>query len=294
MSFARHETFYIRDGWLRKGMKLTKSKGFDFFKSDEAPDFLGMGKNMVNSLRYWLQATGLVVQNNNGKKYFDLSDFGEIVFEKDTYLEDEGTLWLIHFHLASNKELATTWYWFFNIFNHKEFDDETFLYWLKNYTITEDFKVAESSLKKDFQCLVNTYLFEKMLLKNNSPEDNLNCPLRNLKMIKKTGPRTYQLTRINKNSLNPKIFFYVAKTWQEHNKLPLEITINDIIEAHNNAGKIFNLSFDDVIYYLEECQKLALLNVKRTAGLDAVNLNDINPLSVLKQYYDQNEVKMYA
>ncbi len=294
MSFARHETFYFRDGWLRKGMKLTNKYGFDFFKSQDAPDVLGMGKNMVQSLRYWLQATQLVEPKEKKNKTYDLSNFGKYILENDPYFEDEGTLWLIHYNLASNKEIATTFYWFFNIFNHKEFDDETFLYWLNNYTITENYKVAESSLRKDYQCLVNTYLFEKKLLKSNSPEDNLNCPLRNLKLLKKIGPRTYQLNRVNRSSLHPYIFYYTVKTWQQNNDQPLEITISNIFESHNNAGKIFNLSLDDIIYYLEECQKLNLLNVKRTAGLDAVNLKNIDPLEALDEYYSQKGVSLNA
>jgi len=296
MSFARHETFYFRDGWLRKGIKLVSdpTKGFEYFKSKEAPDELGMGKNMVNSLRFWLQATKLVTPQESNKNKFKLSSFGDFVKENDPYFEHEGTLWLIHYQIATNKEYSTTWYWFFNIFNHKEFDEETFLYWLKNFIITEGYKVAESSLKKDFQCLINTYLFEKKLLKNNSPEDNLNCPLRTLKLIKKTGPKTYQLNHVNRKSLHPYIFFYVLKTWQEQNQMPLKITISNIIDAPCNAGKVFNLTFDDIIYYLEECQKLNLLNVSRTAGLDAVSLENVEPEDTLKEYYREKDVATYA
>ena len=36
---------------------------------------------------------------------------------KDPYLEDIGTLWLLHYNLAKNMEDATSWYFFFNEFN---------------------------------------------------------------------------------------------------------------------------------------------------------------------------------
>ncbi len=290
MSFARHETFYIRDGWLRKGIKLVNDEGFDFFKSEEAPEVLGMGKNMVNALRFWLIATGIVIPQDNNKNKFVASDFAKLIVNNDPYLEDEGTLWLIHYHLVTNKNYATTWYWFFNVFNHNEFDYETFMYWLKNYAITENHKIAESSLKKDFQCLINTYLYEKMLCKNNSPEDNLNCPLRNLKLIKRNGPKSYQLNRINRKSLHPLIFFFAVKRWQEINNKPPEITISNIVDEPENASKTFSLSFDDVIYYLEECQKLNLLHVSRTAGLDSVYLQSIDAQTCLNNYYNSKEV----
>lgn len=283
MSFARHETFYIRDGWLRKGIRLVYEKGFDFFKDNDAPEELGMGKNMVSSLRFWLQATNMVNQKEKNK--FVLSNFAEKVLDCDTYLEDEGTLWLIHYNLVTNKDYSTTWYWFFNVFNHKEFDEETFLFWLKNYTISEGIKVAESSLKKDFQCLINTYLLENSSKINVSPEDNINCPLRELQLLKKTGPKSYRLNSINRLGLHPLIVFYVIKNWQVQGGKPLDITISNILEDQMNAGKVFNLSYDDIIYYLEKLQDLDLVSVKRTSGLDAVSLVDIPLETILDKYY---------
>src|SRR5690554_1986226 len=117
MAFARHETFYIRDGWLRKGLKHVNKAGFDFFNKDIAPEELGMGKNMVSSLKFWLQATSFVKQKGSGKdSKTETTEFANKILEYDPYLEDEGTLWLIHYNLATNKEYSTTWYWFFNIF----------------------------------------------------------------------------------------------------------------------------------------------------------------------------------
>ncbi len=287
MSFARHETFYIRDGWLRKGIKLVNERGLNFLKHKDAPEVLGMGKNMVQSLRFWLHATKLVEQNKTNNNEFIISQYGRIVYDLDTYFEDNGTLWLIHYHLVTNKEHATTWYWFFNIFNHREFDDATFLYWLNNYAIIEGSRAAESSFKKDYQCFINTYLHEKRLRKNNSPEDNINCPLRNLKLLRKTGAKTYKCNNVNRKSLHPLIVFYVIKKWQEDMDRPLQITITDIVEASCNVGKVFNLSYAEVNYYLEECQELGLLTVSRTAGLDSVTLKEITPPQVLTRYYHE-------
>lgn len=55
MRFRAHETFFIRKGWLSKGMKYVKIKNDIFVAKDENPmDLLGIGSNMVKSLRYWL------------------------------------------------------------------------------------------------------------------------------------------------------------------------------------------------------------------------------------------------
>lgn len=58
MKFRAHDTFFIRKGWLSKGMKAVHSKPDVFVSKDENPmDVLGIGSNMVKSLRYWLVAT---------------------------------------------------------------------------------------------------------------------------------------------------------------------------------------------------------------------------------------------
>lgn len=60
MKFRAHDTFFIRKGWLSKGMKYVHSKPDVFVAKDENPmDVLGIGANMVKALRYWLQAVGL-------------------------------------------------------------------------------------------------------------------------------------------------------------------------------------------------------------------------------------------
>ena len=57
MSFAKHEAFYIREGWLFKGMAAIKQAEGDgqlptIFLDTDAPERLGIGRNMVRSLRF--------------------------------------------------------------------------------------------------------------------------------------------------------------------------------------------------------------------------------------------------
>ena len=48
--FARHETFHPRFGWLKKGFDAAQ-KNPGIFLQEDAPVRLGVGKNMVNSIR---------------------------------------------------------------------------------------------------------------------------------------------------------------------------------------------------------------------------------------------------
>src|SRR5712691_5041349 len=99
MYFAKHESFYIRDGWLYKGLRATIDDPMIFVSSD-APERLGLGKNMVRALRYWMQATGLTEEFwENRARAQHLTSLGQVILDNDPYLELEGSLWLIHHQL---------------------------------------------------------------------------------------------------------------------------------------------------------------------------------------------------
>lgn len=108
MKFRAHDTFFIRKGWLSKGMKYVQSKPDVFIAKDENPmDVLGIGANMVKALRYWLQAVGLTTEPNKGKRTQSFTPFGQSVYEHDRYIEEMGTLYLLHYKLSSILELCS-------------------------------------------------------------------------------------------------------------------------------------------------------------------------------------------
>ena len=105
MSFSGHETFPLRYAWLTKGLRAAIRRT-DAFKRAEALTELGVGKNMVSAIRHYAQATNVIT---SGDKPTDLGLklLGENGW--DPYLEDIGTLWLIHWQLVSNPVKASTW-----------------------------------------------------------------------------------------------------------------------------------------------------------------------------------------
>jgi hypothetical protein len=77
MKFRAHETFFIRKGWLSKGMKNVVRDPAVFMGVNGNPmDILGIGANMVKSLRYWMQAAGLTSEPSAGRKEQTLTELG--------------------------------------------------------------------------------------------------------------------------------------------------------------------------------------------------------------------------
>ena len=62
---GRHETFTPRYGWLKKGYDELK-RDSHIFNAPDAIERLGVGKNMVQSIRFWCSAFNLI-QHENGK-----------------------------------------------------------------------------------------------------------------------------------------------------------------------------------------------------------------------------------
>ena len=59
VSFGRHESFPLRFGWITKGLDALATDT-NVFAGEDATVTLGVGKNMVAAMRYWLLATGMV------------------------------------------------------------------------------------------------------------------------------------------------------------------------------------------------------------------------------------------
>lgn len=177
MRFRAHETFAIRKGWLHKGMKNIVSSPTVFIDKEVNPmEKLGLGTNMVKALRYWLQVSGLTYENQKTRMQF-LTRFGELVWENDKYIEEDGTLYLIHYFLSSNKEMGTSWYYFFNCYNATEFTKESYLESMKLFLYVQEkenggkeIKFSERALLEDLDCILRTYLPSQTKY---SPESNM-------------------------------------------------------------------------------------------------------------------------
>lgn len=293
MKFAQHETFYFREGWLTKGLRVLEENGRDVFLRKDAMELLGIGSNMVKSLRYWMQATGLTKEPSKGRKFQENTDFGDVVYKYDRYFEDRATLWLLHYNLAKNYEFSSTWYWFFNVFNYKEFDEGIFLGQLSSWVSENGLTIADSSLKKDFDCLINSYLITKDWL-NANPEDNITCPLRELGLIEYADEkqRIYRITRREVSDIPLEVILYCLLDFADSDKTvdKKHISIDELLSKETSIGRIFSLGLNELIYFLENLQEKGLIYITKTAGLNNVTINyDEKPINFLEQYYKNRQ-----
>lgn len=275
MKFRAHDTFFIRKGWLSKGMKYVHSKPDVFVAKDENPmDVLGIGANMVKALRYWLQAVGLTEEPNSGKRVQTFTPLGQSVFTNDRYIEELGTLYLLHYRLSSNKSDATAWYYFFNEFTMSEFSRDDFVDFLQRRIRMEDSDatVAIRSLNDDFSCIINTYLPRYKNSPNRvAPESNIDCPLGELGLIDilSKEKKTYRKAIPVASTISPWVALAIIVDQAGESK---EISLNELLTAPCNIGKTLNLDAISMLDVLYQIERIGKIKINRTAGLDVIHI----------------------
>ena len=275
MKFRADDTFFIRKGWLSKGMKYVHSKPDVFVAKDENPmDVLGIGANMVKALRYWLQAVGLTEEPNSGKRVQTFTPLGQSVFTNDRYIEELGTLYLLHYRLSSNKTDATAWYYFFNEFTMSEFSRDDFVEFLQRRIRMEDSDaaVAIRSLNDDFSCIINTYLPRYKTSPNRvAPESNIDCPFGELGLIDilSKEKKTYRKAIPVASTISPWVALAIIVDQAGESK---EISLNELLTAPCNIGKTLNLDAISMLDVLYQIERIGKIKINRTAGLDVIHI----------------------
>lgn len=299
MRFKAHQSFFVRKGWISKGLKavIADNRMLMPSSSKKAMDELGLGANQVVALRYWLQAMGLIGYADGRKREHVLTELGRLVLEQDPYTEETGTLYALQCNLASAQEEAAAWYFFFNEFSMSVFGREDFTRALERYVFTYNDRkdVALASLESDFNCIIGTYVpHDRMSGKPVSPESVIDCPLGDLGLIaiENLSQRTFRKTPPNLNSLPAVLVLYAICSMQEHldddSERQSEIPIETLLNGPFSPGRVYNLDSVGLLDKLYELQNNDYLRINRTAGLDVVRIltEDLSKEECLRWYYD--------
>lgn len=289
-SFGRHETFALRYSWLTKGFQAFE-KNKSIFSSDEGTIELGVGKNMVNAIKYWLRAGAMLLDADDG---LEVSDLGKAIFADDgldPYLEDEATLWLIHWRLATNAELATAWYWFFNCYHKAEFTSEDAMESLAEFVRNNlNGKHSERTVKQEVAMILRMYCPSKSNAK--SIEESLDSPLASLKLVATVDDQhVYRSYGNLQTSLPIELIGYAAN--EIFNQRQTEfLPIADLMYGPKNGialGSIFRLTESALLAKLENLVKAypKIFQINETAGVNQLYRQDntTESLTFLRSYY---------
>lgn len=276
--FSGHESFACKSHWLKRGYDFIVAERN--FNDDDAVVYLGVGKNMVASIRFWLKAVGLLKEEQ-------LKDIAGYLFNdengKDPYLEDIGTLWLLHFMLV-NTGYATIYKTTFveyhrqrNIIGKSK---------LQNYIKHICFESTsyknlynDNTVKRDIGVMLHNYCG-----KSNANLEDSNCLLTPLNLISEVDKDTYVFNYDTRSDVPSLIFLYaLLEKFKGRNSISFEeiaeltlifcLTNNDLLDIIQNLCSLYPLEivFSDV------------------AGIKELQFRaTLNPVDVLDRYYEEN------
>ena len=275
LKLKRHESFSIREGWLAKGIKNVKEYG-NVFALQNATDILGIGTNMVKSLKYWMTATKLIEEKN---REIMLSDFGSIINEYDPYLEDIFSWWLIHINMITNIDDAYIYNLFFNKCNIKTFTKRELYEKLYALLINEKLTFNENILQDEVNMIIKTYTIDEKI---DNPENNFICPLSELNLLKKVDRDTYEKNRPEIRNLPFWVVYYIICLLLDDRD---NISIDELLKEENGPAKLLNMDKNLINEYLDEMKKNDLIIINRTAGLNMVYLKKKLSLNEIAEEY---------
>jgi hypothetical protein len=296
LSFSGHQTFTFRYSWLPKGVKEVKEDPTIFFREDALVE-LGVGKNMVDSIRFWCEATDLITVDGR-ERHAEVRPLGALLFGKnkssdamDPYLEDPGTLWLLHWKLSSRITMASTWHYAFTRWNRNVFTKDQLVKWIFQVAQQSSAsKSSESSIQRDVEVFLRTYVPVASGDGRRPIEDSFDCPLGELGLIRQLEEGYYQFGQGPKPSLPSHILAYaLLEYWNLYANAQESINLERILYDPGSPGAAFKLDDAGLIKALEGLPKKCGIRYDETAGLRVLQRESRkafkDPSQLLDDYY---------
>jgi hypothetical protein len=288
IGFSGHETFVCRSFWLKKGYDLMSLPGNRTM--NEAVVRLGVGKNMVTAINFWLR--GFNIFDRDANKTTVLGDF--LFGGRDPFLEDTASLWLLHYAIVSSEKVFI-FNAFFNEFTKErtDFTKDHLIAYMKRKTEEEEIKLfSDKTYDSDAHVFLRTYV------RSNDGRSDLEDETANLLVDLNL------ITTYTKENTEGKVIQWYRVNRQDRPDLPNQILLfaiidqagsetraisfSDLLESPNGPGSVFRLSEKALDLKLQDLATEMPNDVgyTDTAGNRVLQLKrELNKMEILGGYY---------
>jgi hypothetical protein len=284
LSFSGHESFQCRSLWLKKGYDFIKA-GYSF-TNESAVVELGVGKNMVNAIRHWMKAFGLTKPDSD-----EPNELANNLFKDDgwdPYLEDLGTLWLLHYLLITTGK-ASTYNLIFNGLRRDkiEFTKSHFVNYARRQAEMSQTAVSDNSVKSDFEVFVRMYTRPDVSAKDR--DEGVTGLLTDLNLIqsfrRKKEEEYYVIDNADRPDLPNAVLLYGILA---NRQFDLSINFNTLLTEPDQVGSVFALNASGLYAKLERiaADKNSQVVFSDQAGIRELSFKSIpDPMNILATYY---------
>ena len=277
--FSGHETFHCKNLWLKKGYDFVKKEGK---LTDEACIELGVGRNMVSSIRFWLKAFGII--DLKTEKTTEIANF---LFDENTgndkYLEDETSLWLLHYLLVINN-YSSIYSIIFNDFRKlkPEFDKTN----LSTYIDELNSSINHNTLSKDFSVFLRTYHSKN----SKDKEDSFSGFFSDLELVheikKKETSSKFSISNNKEQNIPIELILFIILENKDYGN---SISFKNLYSDFNSVGSIFALTNNPLEKKLIRIsEKYPDIIYSNDAGIKELQFKNgkSDSFQILKEYYE--------
>ena len=262
MRFGGHQTFFVREGWLSKGLGLLRDDAMAF-DDPYVADRLGVGRNMAKSIEHWLLATGLAEKPERrrrvraGQPRLMVTELGETVAQHDPWFLDPGTWWFLHINLVRTPAHAATWHWFFNHYASSRFERPTVVAQLEQHERMSSRRTAtRKTLGRDVSCFLGSYAVE-VPYRRKDPEEEIDCPFQELRIISHFRASGYYELNRRRKSIPQQALLYALQApdlMSDSTTRSVDVTLHDLHRMEGGPARVLALSADALFEHLVELE----------------------------------------
>ena len=241
--FSGHESFACRYGWLPKFYEATLEDPLLFESPEKTIMRLGIGRNMVKSIRFWAEALGLAANERGRVK---LTDLAKRILDTssgiDPYLESHSTLWRLHWMLTVHGRLGAWAVGFLESHDH-EIPREPFIRSVAARAAHVRGTVTLRTATDHVDAFLRTYAAPHRF--EGPVEDAMGSPFQELDLIQ-TGTRVGQailrFSRGPKRSLDLSAFAFAVHDFWRHTALgSTAVSLRSLMLSYCAPGAVFLL-----------------------------------------------------
>jgi hypothetical protein len=257
--FSGHETFACRFSWLPKAVRLIETDPHAMSTDEQAILSLGLGKNMVRSLRFWLDAFDVAAPTADG---WVLRAFGAALLGTggaDRFIERTETQWLLHWSVTSRvRSPLFAWRHVFHRRMRSDFTRGELFSEMRRESAREGYDHSDITLMQHIDALLHTYVPTHAM---KAPEDVLDGPLIDLKLIRGAGRRRQangreeQVYSLGRTALakigGPVLDYAIESYWSQRHPDERVISFRDLAYSEGSPGTTFRIAEDELRNHLE-------------------------------------------
>lgn len=294
--FGGHQSFALRSAWLPKAVSAIES-GIDPL-SDPLHGVveLGLGKNMVEALRCWIDAFGVARRAPNGE--WELTPEGSLIFGSggaDRFLEDHQTLWWLHWTIATRTTPRFfAWELLANRWSEPDFTPSRIVNEFLREAENSARQLSPISARQHFDVWLQTYLPGR----TGRGEEGLDSPLASLGLIRVAGDRErpddrrepiYAFTRVQRTTLSQETLRYALATWWQAQAADEDTaSLRELTYGRASPGRVFRLDegeMRDRLFALDRDLGSGFTVRESANQLMVMRTAELKPIEILRGIY---------